>query len=231
MDADYSAHARRLGFNYSEGHLQQNPPPEPECLFADVVANPFVEQLVQEVLGKEAALGVYSANTNQPGSVPQPVHSDVGHGLSEMDETLLVANVPLIDVTEENGSIELWPGTHVLNGEARRPSQQEWPKIAASLLDKRRRVAPPLRANTTKGSVLVRDRRLWHRGMPNVSEKPRSMLSMVYAVRGIVPKQGQLLFAEGCEPAFTGSSLPLAKIGFTKEPLHYIEPGYSKNVA
>jgi hypothetical protein len=31
------------------------------------------------------------------------------------------------------------------------------------------------------GSLVVRDMRLWHRGMPNTTDERRSMLSLVYA--------------------------------------------------
>jgi ectoine hydroxylase-related dioxygenase (phytanoyl-CoA dioxygenase family) len=37
-----------------------------------------------------------------------------------------------------------------------------------------------VRANMPAGSTLVRDMRVWHRAMPNRSDRRRTMLSLVY---------------------------------------------------
>ena len=47
----------------------------------------------------------------------QPLHVDIGHlwpGLQKAHPAhALVVNVPVVDMTAENGSTELWPGTHL----------------------------------------------------------------------------------------------------------------------
>ena len=99
------------------GHLQQAPPPMSPWVFPDIVANPFAIQVVLSVLG-EAYLRVYSSNTNCPGSGTQPLHRDTvddylwpGHKLAHPAYSLIV-NLAPVDVTIENGAIELWPRTH-----------------------------------------------------------------------------------------------------------------------
>ena len=103
--------------NFVWGNIQQNPPPDAGLVFRDVVANPFVCQITRELLGSGAFNDYLSDNTNVPGSGLQPVHVDDGqlwpHLHAAHPPARLVVNVALDDTSEENGAIELWPGTHL----------------------------------------------------------------------------------------------------------------------
>jgi hypothetical protein len=198
------------------GHLQQGPPPFAPYVFPDVVANPFVIQVTRELLGEGLYNSFYNGNTNCPGSGTQPLHRDGGHlwpGLTVAHPTAsVVVNVSPMDVTEENGSVELWPGTHLDTTADRR--------IDAATEAARRKMAPPVRGNTKKGSVLIRDIRLWHRGVPNRSDRPRHMIAMIHNIRWL--QRGKpLQFNRGCEAAFENSVLD-PHVEFTDESIDYL---------
>ena len=100
------------------GHLQQGPPPFAPYVFRDIVANPFAIQVTKAILGEGAYNRFYNGNANCPGSGTQPLHGDMPHLWQDMTHAhptaSLVVNVSLVDVTEENGATELWPGTHLI---------------------------------------------------------------------------------------------------------------------
>lgn len=190
-----------------KGHLQQAPPPFAPYVFRDIISNPFVVQVTKQMLGEAVSNKLYSGNTNCPGSMAQPVHVDG-------PKSYLIINIGLNDINELNGSIELWPGTHLLaNAGTRFPDQ--W-------LEARRKVIPPIRANTKKGSVLIRHSQLWHRGMPNHSDQPRQMIAMSHYPCRFKPRE-PLQFQKGCEAEFENSSL-YPNIKFIEQPIAYLTP-------
>jgi hypothetical protein len=143
-----------------------------EAPFADprLFENDQVLGVVEEVLGPDPALAYFASDTPLPGSDYQRVHSDTRRLFPESDLVPpaygLVLNVPLVDCTEENGSLEFWPGTHLLAAEGD--------------LDTRAASLPSRRANLSAGDGLLRDLRMWHRGTPNRSAGMRPHLAVVY---------------------------------------------------
>lgn len=120
----------------------------------------------------------------------QPVHSDADFAHPDYPFAL-VTNVPLVAMTPENGATEVWLGTHRLGAEAQDGARggRASGRIKAALLDERRRGAaagaaavsrPPSQPAVRKGSIVVRDLRLWHAGMPNRSADVRVMLAMIH---------------------------------------------------
>lgn len=78
----------------------------------------------------------------------------------------ITAVVPLIDLTPETGTTEIFPGSHRAElGDDGKP---------LGLSDSER---PFLQA----GGCFLMDYRLWHRGMPNISDRVRPVLYIVYA--------------------------------------------------
>jgi ectoine hydroxylase-related dioxygenase (phytanoyl-CoA dioxygenase family) len=109
----------------------------------------------------------------------QPVHSDADFK-HPSHPFALVVNVPLITFTPENGSTEIWLGTHNntnIQDQEGAHGERASGRIKQTLLDARRDISPPLQAIIPKGSVVVRDLRLWHAGMPNYSQDIRVMLA------------------------------------------------------
>ena len=183
------------------GHLQQGPPPYSPYIFRDIVANPYVIQVTQELLGPGVYNNFYNGNTNCPGSTTQPLHRDgahlwpnaaVAHPTAEV-----VVNISPQDTTEENGSVELWPGSHLEVSGKRIDEAEE---------EARRKICPPIRGSAKKGSALIRDMRLWHRGVPNPSDKPRHMIAMIHRVQWLRSDR-RLKYKTGCEAAFENSDL------------------------
>ena len=189
--------------NFVWGNIQQNPPPDAGLVFRDVVANPFVCQVTRELLGPGAFNDYLSGNTNIPGSGLQPVHVDDGQLWPDLQmahpPARLVVNVALGDTTAENGAIELWPGTHLdtsmaIGNDTKVPKEQ----VVA-----RRAVRGPVRGSTSKGSMLIRDMRLWHRGTPNRSAGTRFMSAMIHSVAWY-RRTRRFELEEACAPVFAG---------------------------
>lgn len=161
---------------FGQNHVGMFPPMRKPFSDVDVVAHPVAVQLMQLILGPEFTCCFYHTNTAYPGSGTQHIHRDTGtlFGVPRAayhPTVSLVVNVPLCDFTEENGSTEIWPCTHLIPNDGR-----ESPEV----LLQRSRVLPSIRANMPAGSLLLRDLRLWHRGVPNRSAEPRPMLAIVY---------------------------------------------------
>jgi Phytanoyl-CoA dioxygenase (PhyH) len=194
----------------AKGHLKQAPPPFAPYVFCEIVSNLFSLQVTKQILGEDIRNSFYSGNCNCPGSKPQPVHVDSG-------VSFLIVNVGLVDITEHNGSIELWPGTHLITDVGAR--------LETSALDIRREIAPPIRANTKKGSILIRSPLVWHRGMQNYSDKPRHMIAMMHCKNdGYLGEP--LKFNKGCEAEFENHTLH-PNIMFTDEHIDYLVSDYS----
>jgi hypothetical protein len=80
----------------------------------------------------------------------------------------------------------------------------------------RRAVAPPVLNTLPRGAVSVRDYRLWHRGVPNLGDRPRHMIALSYMRRtsyntptpGVKTHagggmDGRFLFGAECKAAFS----------------------------
>ena len=172
------------------GHLQQGPPPVLEFVPSQLVANTYAAQVLSAVLGSGAYCEFYNGNTNCPGSGRQQLH---------------------LDVDEHNGAVELWPGSHRVVV----PTPVRARAIAA-----RRRITPPVRGAMRKGDILLRDSRLWHRGVPNKSTEYRHMIGLVF-VSGDVPKRRPLRFARDCAALLGAAPIPFFA-EFTAEPIDYL---------
>src|SRR5262250_417992 len=81
------------------------------------------------------------------------------------------SSVKSCDFTEENGSTEVWPGTHLI--------VDDGPEDGKALEGRAAQMAS-VRTNVPVGSLILRDLRTWHRGMPNDADHPRTMLAIVY---------------------------------------------------
>ena len=195
------------------GHLQQGPPPFVPFLSSDVVANPYAVQIAKDMLGPGFYCSFYNGNTNTPGSDTQPIHGDGVHLWGDRDQphpaTQLIVNVFPQDTSEENGATQIWPGSHL----DMRPVSEETEAD-------RRSFSPPVQACARKGDILVRDSRLWHRGVPNLSDHNRHMVAVVYNIAWLV-KRRTLFFGKGSEEMFADAGVdPNAE--FLDPPFEYL---------
>lgn len=199
----------------AQGHLQQGPPPFAPYVFESVVMNPFANQVGVAMLGADARLTFYNGNTNCPGSCQQELHMDSGHLFPNWEIATpawsLVVNVPTDDCTTDNGAVELWPGSHTVPMAATRID----PGTEAA----RRGLAPPVRGVSIKGDIMIRDTRLWHRGVPNLSDKPRQMIALIHTVGW---KQGaRLVFGDGSDRVLEGHVID-ANATYTSDQIDYL---------
>jgi ectoine hydroxylase-related dioxygenase (phytanoyl-CoA dioxygenase family) len=84
-------------------------------------------------------------------------------------------------MTPENGSTEVWLGTHsntTIADQEGEHGDRASGRIKKDMLEKRRKERGPSQPVVKKGSVIVRDLRLWHGGKPNLGDVPRVMLAM-----------------------------------------------------
>ena len=216
------------------GHLQQGPPPSRELVFADVVMNVAVNDVCRALYGAEGSEGdsrplltFYNGNTNCPGSVEQHLHMDGKHS-TDLGEAVaptasVVVNIPPGPTRLGNGAIELWPGSHrihCVNDAGTGAGEGEGASIAA-LADKRQDVVAPVRPETEVGDVLIRDVRLWHRGVPNRSDRPRHMIALIVTKRFPDAPVKRLRFERGCEAALEGHGVD-ANADYVEGPLEYL---------
>jgi hypothetical protein len=195
-----------LPYNFHRANVQHDPPPFPPYLFRDVLVNPIVVAISKAILGKGVKNSFYSGNTAMPSDQRQPVHADEGHLWPNLEvahpPVSLVINVPVVDMDERNGSTEIWPGTHL---DTTVYVQQDTIRVPDDVLEIRRAQSPPIQPSVRRGSVLMRDMRLWHAGMPNKTDTPRPMIAMIHNA-GWWPC-GTLEFPAGTEPLFADSDL------------------------
>lgn len=209
-------------YNWHAGNLQQDPPPFPPYLFSDVLVNEFVISVTSAMLGPRIKNVMYGGNTALPSDQRQPVHADIGH-LWPLDAlegphpaAHLVVNVLTVDVSPENGATEIWPGTHRELG----VGVGDDIKIAPDVLEARRAICPPFQPTFRRGSVLIRDIRLWHAGMPNRTQEPRPMIAMIHAADWLETGT-PLVFPTGTESFFEHPVLHTAA-RFSGEPIDHI---------
>jgi len=159
-----------------KNHLSFYPPLTPPFSDPCIVANPIATQIMEVLLGEDLQCSYYHSNTSYPGSGKQGIHRDGGHLFGPavpfpLPATCLALNVPLCDFTEQNGSTEVWPGTHLI---------VDTDPADGSKLAERAGGLPSVRTNIPAGSLVLRDMRMWHRGMPNATNIPRTMLALIY---------------------------------------------------
>lgn len=126
-----------------------------------------------------------SGNTALPPTETSPPMSQPIHNDADFDHPsipfALVVNVPLVTMTPENGSTEIWLGTHTdttIADQEGEHGDRASGRIKKHLLDARREIRPPSQPVVKKGSIVIRDLRLWHGGKPNLTTDPRVMLAM-----------------------------------------------------
>jgi len=201
------------------GHLGLMPPKTADFINPELLCNPIIQSIVSGVLGDGVRITGIGGNVNLPNSVDQQFHSDLENPQSDK----LMINIPLGDVNEQNGSLELIPGTHTSDGTDQSQS---------------------LRANTGNGDVIIRFLHLQHRGKRNPSGCPRYMLGVWQAapspkspktekicldpgssdILGDCQKQFEEAGQGGQQPVFGPNYFAPNSIGLIKEIVYRFSP-------
>lgn len=169
-----------FNFGRQTGNTDQAPPPTKQLMFKDIWYNPFAAAVLSAVLGPKPTIHYANGNTALKASGRQPVHSDLDLNHPIYFPFAYAINISLVDTSPENGATEIWVGSHhVSTNEEHIGSETGGLIIRASCREERRKHSPPIQATTKKGSLIIRDLRLWHAGMPNKANEPRIMLAFV----------------------------------------------------
>ena len=168
----FDAYVARTDPNRGANRYQMHLPFVPPFMDPAVIENPLALAVLDEMLGKDYVCHYFASDTPLPGSDHQRVHSDITLLFPEMPLSLpaysIVVNIPLVDFTEENGPVEIWPGgTHLM------PGGTDIQALAPLMHSERVRMPA--------GSLLIRDMRMWHRGTPNRSTEARPNLALIYS--------------------------------------------------
>jgi len=168
LQAKRDADPPNRGINRFQMHLPFEMP------FADPVlyANPTVMAIIENLFGKDHILTYFASDTPFPGSDYQKVHLDCRLPFPEgpfgAPVYSVVLNTPLVDFTEDNGPLEIWPGgTHMI------AEPKDLERMAAKM--------PSVRLLPKTGSILLRDARMWHRGTPSHGSRSRPNVALVYS--------------------------------------------------
>lgn len=134
--------------------------------------HPEIEDLVRAILGPDGTWkrGWTQVECAWPESRHMNWHSDVpldGAASTAPGTTRVTYNIPLVDFTWANGTLELLPGTHV----------QPRAFLADTFHDVR---VYPVPLHLRLGDAILRDGNTLHRGTPNLTAAPRPMLDQTY---------------------------------------------------
>lgn len=174
-------------FNFGKHtrNMDQAPPPTRDLMYKDIWANSFACAVLSVILGPRPVIHYANGNTALQASPDgrQPVHSDCEFDHPVYFPFACVLNINLVDTSPENGATEVWPGSHHVSTPECHVTPPGTPEkildIQPQLVEERRRHSPPVQPCTKRGSIVIRDLRLWHAGMPNLTPIPRIMLAFV----------------------------------------------------
>jgi hypothetical protein len=110
-----------------------------------------------------------NCNLNLPRSVAQHYHMD-----GYFSDDFYLCSIAVIDTDLVNGALDVLPGTH-----------RRFYKFWQYALQRKYRLTT--RLPMKQGDVVIRKNTLWHRGMPNLSQVPRAMLTFTFGEKSAPP--------------------------------------------
>jgi ectoine hydroxylase-related dioxygenase (phytanoyl-CoA dioxygenase family) len=136
-----------------------------------IFEDPDIIAIVKQLVGEDLAMCQLASDTPLLGSDYQDIHRDCPPLFPETGiETpmyQLALNFPLVDVTPENGPLEMVRGTHMMSREA-----------GLKLIEEGKAIIEPIYFSL--GDIIIRDVRTLHRGTPNNTLEPRPMVVIGY---------------------------------------------------
>lgn len=147
-----------------------------------VLRNPLADAIIAETLGADYYCKSVSSDTCVDGSTTQAPHRDIGF-YDKDDVCGCVVNIPLTPCGLHNGPIEIWPGgSHLWRSELFgrfdvQPFVQDEPNPLMEVLASH---IPSKLVELRPGDLMIRDPGMLHRGTPNPTSQPRTMLTTGY---------------------------------------------------
>ena len=147
-----------------------------------VLSNPFAQSIIAETLGQDYYCKYLSSDTCVLGSTKQAPHRDIEF-YDEDNVRGCVVNIPIMHCGLHNGPLEVWPGgSHLWRSEKffkfnLRPFVQDEinPSVEAFASH-----IPSKMIALEPGDLMIRDPGMLHRGTPNPTDEPRTMLTAGY---------------------------------------------------
>lgn len=152
----------------------------------DLLANPIVMALLTERLGEDCYCKFVSSDTCLRGSGLQAPHREMNAG-GQPQPAACVLNVPLTPCGPENGPLEIWPvGSHLWSAAAlaRHGLSDDVQDGSNPAMEAFAGRFPSRRLLLEPGAVVIRDAGTLHRGTPNLTDEPRTMLTICYVRQG-----------------------------------------------
>lgn len=147
-----------------------------------VLRNPFADPIISETLGPDYYCKFVSSDTCVKGSTQQAPHRDIDF-YDDKKTFGCIVNVPIMHCGLHNGPTEVWPcGSHLWRSEKffqfdLQPFVQDGVNPQVEELA---RHIPSKLIELHPGELLIRDPGMWHRGTPNPTDEPRTMLTSGY---------------------------------------------------
>lgn len=169
-------HIRREGHLKNRGAKRYYVTLPFENLFADeeIFVDTDILAIVEKLVGEDFVMCQLATDTPLLGSAYQEIHRDAPPLFPELKAETpafqLAVNFPLVDVTKENGAIDIVWGTHLL-------TKEEGLKMIENGEAKIETFPMSL------GDVMIRDVRGLHRGTPNFTDESRPMVVIGYSRR------------------------------------------------
>jgi ectoine hydroxylase-related dioxygenase (phytanoyl-CoA dioxygenase family) len=141
---------------------------------ANIYEDEDILAIVELLVGKDAVMCQLASDTPLLGSEYQDVHRDTLPLFPETGQETppyqLAVNFPLVEITLENGPMEITRGTHMMSKEeGMRRIESGQIKLEPVIMQ--------------VGDVMIRDVRGLHRGTPNRIPEPRPMVVIGYSRR------------------------------------------------
>lgn len=202
--------------------------PRLEAPFASryVLANPFAMPILRESLGTDIYCKSVASDTCVSGAIRQAPHRDLDFydGESPFGATV---NIPIMHCGLHNGPLEVWPGgSHLWHGRkffkyGVLPFTQDAVNVEAEAFMEH---LPSHKVDLHPGDLLIRDPGMWHRGNPNPTDAPRTMLTTSYFRTSFFYDYGDPMFNvdESIYEALDPSIKPLFRYCFDRtDPLYW----------
>lgn len=182
----------RPRFDLEPGHTSDRPglrriasPAEISDAFHQVMANSRMVDAVADLIGPNVKLHHTKINSKLPGTkTVVEWHQDFPFTPHSNDD-LVTALLMIDEVTDDNGPLEVLPGSH------RGPIESLWRDGRfTGAVDKEtteRCAASAVRCIGKAGAVCLMHTRLLHGSAPNNSDRPRTLYIVVYSAEDAVP--------------------------------------------
>jgi ectoine hydroxylase-related dioxygenase (phytanoyl-CoA dioxygenase family) len=161
---------------------------------ASIYEDEDILAIVERLAGNDFVMCQLATDTPLLGSEYQDIHRDTlplfPETGTETPPYQLAVNFPLVNITKENGPIEIARGTHMMSKEE-----------GLSRIQSGEIKLEPITMNL--GDVMIRDVRGLHRGTPNYTEAPRPMVVIGYSRRWLFRPEVSIQIPRGTLPTLS----------------------------